>query len=156
MHGPLLADKVVLVSGSTQGLGAGIARRAAAEGAAGVAVTGRNADPGERLAAELEKFGVRRPALPGTLRRGEGRACRRDPQSRPRAPLGQDQDQWPGHRLDGHGGRKRNPAEFHGAGDDWLEKANTSVPMGKLGQVDEIAEFVAPLQPERSGHRLGH
>jgi myo-inositol 2-dehydrogenase/D-chiro-inositol 1-dehydrogenase len=30
----------------------------------------------------------------------------------PRAPLGQDQDQWPGHRLDGHGGRKRNPAEI--------------------------------------------
>ena len=36
----LLTDKVVLVSGGTQGVGAGVARAAAAEGAA-VAVTGR-------------------------------------------------------------------------------------------------------------------
>ena len=55
----LLTGKVVLISGGTQGLGAGIARRAAAEGAAGVAVTGRNADSGERLAAELENSGVK-------------------------------------------------------------------------------------------------
>ncbi|WP_245697913.1 SDR family oxidoreductase, partial [Streptomyces phaeochromogenes] len=27
---------------------------------------------------------------------------------------------------------------FHGAGDDWLEKAAESQPMGKIGQVDEI------------------
>ncbi len=40
---------------------------------------------------------------------------------------------------------------FHGAGDDWLEKANASVPMGKLGQVDEIAEFVVFLLSTRSG-----
>lgn len=41
--------------------------------------------------------------------------------------------------------------QFHGAGDDWLEKANASVPMGKLGQVDEIAEFVVFLLSTRSG-----
>jgi NAD(P)-dependent dehydrogenase (short-subunit alcohol dehydrogenase family) len=44
---PLLKDKVVLVSGGTQGLGAGVARRAAHEGAAGIAITGRNAGSGE-------------------------------------------------------------------------------------------------------------
>ena len=41
--------------------------------------------------------------------------------------------------------------EFHDADDDWLEKAAASVPMGKLGQVDEIADFVVFLLSERSG-----
>jgi NADP-dependent 3-hydroxy acid dehydrogenase YdfG len=54
----LLQDKVILISGGTQGLGAGVARRAAAEGAAGIAVTGRNAESGERLAAEITASGV--------------------------------------------------------------------------------------------------
>lgn len=40
---------------------------------------------------------------------------------------------------------------FHGAGDDWVEDANASVPMGKLGQPDEIADFVVFLLSERSG-----
>lgn len=40
---------------------------------------------------------------------------------------------------------------FHGAGDDWVEQANASVPMGKLSQVDEIADFVVFLLSERSG-----
>ena len=41
--------------------------------------------------------------------------------------------------------------EFHGAGDDWLEKAAVGQPMGKLGQVDEIADFVVFLLSDRSG-----
>jgi NAD(P)-dependent dehydrogenase (short-subunit alcohol dehydrogenase family) len=41
--------------------------------------------------------------------------------------------------------------QFHDAGDDWLEKAAASVPMGKLGQVDEIADFVVFLLSQRSG-----
>jgi NAD(P)-dependent dehydrogenase (short-subunit alcohol dehydrogenase family) len=40
---------------------------------------------------------------------------------------------------------------FHGAGDDWRQKAAEAVPMGKLGQVDEIADFVVFLLSERSG-----
>lgn len=40
---------------------------------------------------------------------------------------------------------------FHDAGDDWIEKANASVPMGRLGQVDEIADFVVFLLSDRSG-----
>lgn len=41
--------------------------------------------------------------------------------------------------------------EAHGAGDDWVENANAVMPMGKLGQVDEIAEFVVFLLSDRSG-----
>jgi NAD(P)-dependent dehydrogenase (short-subunit alcohol dehydrogenase family) len=40
---------------------------------------------------------------------------------------------------------------FHGAGDDWREKAAASQPMGKIGQVDEIADFVVFLLSDRSG-----
>ena len=54
----LLTDKVVLVSGGTQGVGAGVARAAAREGAA-VAVTGRRREPGEALAAELRAAGAK-------------------------------------------------------------------------------------------------
>ena len=53
----LLTDKVVLVSGGTQGVGAGVARAAAREGAA-VAVTGRRREPGQALAAELQAAGA--------------------------------------------------------------------------------------------------
>ncbi|MEV0170598.1 SDR family oxidoreductase [Streptomyces sp. NPDC050803] len=40
---------------------------------------------------------------------------------------------------------------FHGAGDDWRERAAARLPMGKLGQPDEIADFVVFLLSERSG-----
>ncbi|MGE0295352.1 SDR family oxidoreductase [Pseudonocardia sp.] len=53
----LLTDKVVLVSGGTQGVGAAVARAAAREGAA-VAVTGRRPEPGKVIVAELEASGA--------------------------------------------------------------------------------------------------
>ncbi|MFE1913799.1 SDR family oxidoreductase [Streptomyces anandii] len=40
---------------------------------------------------------------------------------------------------------------FHGAGDDWREQAAARLPMGRLGQPDEIADFVVLLLSERSG-----
>ncbi|SOE07676.1 SDR family oxidoreductase [Streptomyces sp. Ag109_G2-15] len=40
---------------------------------------------------------------------------------------------------------------FHGAGDDWREQAAARLPMGKLGQPDEIADFVVLLLSDRSG-----
>ena len=48
-------------------------------------------------------------------------------------------------------GEDATQRRFHGAGDDWREKAAASVPMGKLGQVDEIADFVVFLLSDRSG-----
>lgn len=41
--------------------------------------------------------------------------------------------------------------EANGAGDDWAEQAGATLPMGKVGQVDEIADFVAFLLSDRSG-----
>ncbi|GGV07825.1 short-chain dehydrogenase [Streptomyces filipinensis] len=40
---------------------------------------------------------------------------------------------------------------FHGAGDDWREQAAARLPMGRLGQPDEIADFVVFLLSDRSG-----
>lgn len=40
---------------------------------------------------------------------------------------------------------------FHGADDTWREQAARSVPMGKLGQVDEIADMIVFLLSDRSG-----
>ncbi|MER7571277.1 SDR family oxidoreductase [Streptomyces sp. NPDC126514] len=40
---------------------------------------------------------------------------------------------------------------FHGAGDDWRERAAAGLPMGRLGQPAEIADFVVFLLSERSG-----
>jgi len=40
---------------------------------------------------------------------------------------------------------------FHDADDRWLAQAGASLPMGKLGQVDEIADFVIFLLSDRSG-----
>jgi NAD(P)-dependent dehydrogenase (short-subunit alcohol dehydrogenase family) len=53
-----LLPERVLISGGTAGLGAGIARAAAREGAT-VAVTGRRREPGEALAAELTAGGTK-------------------------------------------------------------------------------------------------
>lgn len=243
MNSPLLADKVVLVSGGTQGLGAGIARRAAAEGAAGVAVTGRNADSGERIAAELEATGVKARFIKtdladvdqarnsvletisafgrldcvvnaaGLTTRGTmldttpelfdahiainlkspffimaetirhlrergapgsilniisiaelGGQPYLAPYVAAKAGLaGATRNAAHAHRWDkiringldigwtATDGEEETQRKFHGAGDDWLEKANASVPMGKLGQVDEIAEFAVFLLSSRSG-----
>lgn len=54
-----LAGKVVVVTGSTQGLGEAIARYCADAGALGVVVTGRSADKGAQVCAALEAKGAR-------------------------------------------------------------------------------------------------
>ena len=45
-----------------------------------------------------------------------------------------------------------------GAGGDWQAAAGATLPMGKLGQPDEIADFVVvpAVRPQRRRHRLGH
>ena len=54
----LLEGKIILVSGGTRGLGVGIARAAAAEGAAGIMITGRDRSAGDAFAAELSGKGT--------------------------------------------------------------------------------------------------
>ncbi len=50
--------KVLLVTGSTQGVGRAIALEAARSGAAGLVLTGRAAEAGARVAGEIEAVGV--------------------------------------------------------------------------------------------------
>jgi NAD(P)-dependent dehydrogenase (short-subunit alcohol dehydrogenase family) len=40
---------------------------------------------------------------------------------------------------------------FHGADDQWRQRAAESLPMGRLGRADEIADFVVFLLSDRSG-----
>ncbi|HST81661.1 MAG TPA: SDR family NAD(P)-dependent oxidoreductase, partial [Kineosporiaceae bacterium] len=53
----LLEGKIVLISGGSQGVGAGVARAATREGAV-VAVTGRRPEIGEALVAQLRDTGA--------------------------------------------------------------------------------------------------
>jgi len=238
----LLEDRVVLVSGGTQGLGAAIARAAAREGAT-VAVTGRRRSPGEALAAELTGTGTKAlfvQADAGDVAQARGavaavvaefgrvdslvnaaglttrgtlldttpelfdahiavnlkapfflmQAVVADLVSR-KAPgtivniisasehAGQPYlapyvaakaglagltrnaahaHRWDKIRINGLDigwtdteGEDAIQRRFHGAGDDWREKAAASLPMGKLGQADEIADFVVFLLSDRSG-----
>jgi NAD(P)-dependent dehydrogenase (short-subunit alcohol dehydrogenase family) len=239
----LLDGKIILVSGATRGLGAGIARAAVSEGAAGIMITGRDRPAGEAFAAELSDNGtdVRFEAVDladplaaaatvratvasfgridcvvnsaGITTRGTlldttvdtfdahiainlrapffiMQAAVDDMRSR-EAPgsivniisfsahggqpylapyvaakaglVGLTRNVAFAHRFDRiriNGlnigwteteGEDATQRAFHGAGDDWISSAAAKLPMGKLGQVSEIADFVIFLLSDRSG-----
>jgi len=63
----LYAGKVALVTGGTQGVGRAVARTLAQQGAAGVAIVGRDAARGARVAAELDALGSAGLFVPADL-----------------------------------------------------------------------------------------
>jgi NAD(P)-dependent dehydrogenase (short-subunit alcohol dehydrogenase family) len=238
----LLTGKVLLISGGTQGLGAGIARAAAREGAI-VVIAGRDAGRGAEVVDELQNTGAdavfvrtdisdvaqARAAVAATISRhgridalvnAAGLTTRgsmldttpelfdRHIAVNLRAPFFLMQDAIADMRrrgepgsivnvisIDSHGGQSflapyvaakaglagltKNAAhahrwdriringlnmgwsatdgenttqrQAHDAGADWQQQAGAKLPMGKLGQVDEIADFVVFLLSDRSG-----
>jgi NAD(P)-dependent dehydrogenase (short-subunit alcohol dehydrogenase family) len=66
--------KVALITGSTQGVGEAVARRLAVEGAAGIVISGRNADRGVRIARDLAAGGT--PAVFVASELGEADSCK--------------------------------------------------------------------------------
>jgi NAD(P)-dependent dehydrogenase (short-subunit alcohol dehydrogenase family) len=48
-------------------------------------------------------------------------------------------------------GEDRTQRTFHGAGDDWRERAAERLPAGRLGDPDEIADMIVFLLSPRSG-----
>jgi NAD(P)-dependent dehydrogenase (short-subunit alcohol dehydrogenase family) len=238
----LLTGKVILISGGTQGLGAGIARAAAREGAT-VVLAGRNAARGEQVVAEIAAEGavgsfvraditevaqavaavettVRRHGRIDSLVNSAGLTTRgtlldtteelfdqhiavnlKAPFFLMQAAVADMKRRGASGTIvnvisiDSHGGQAflapyvaakaglagltRNAAhahrwdriringlnigwsatdgedlvqrQSHGADPDWQRRAAATLPMGKLGQVDEIADFVAFLLSDRSG-----
>ena len=235
----LLTDKFVLVVGGTSGLGAGIARAAAREGAT-IVVTGRRPEPGDHLVAEIgdatsavtgdvsdpeQAKGVDAQAIdrhgrvdclvncagltdrgsildttpelfdrqiatnlrgpfftmqaaiadmtsrraPGTIVNISSISARGGqpylaPYAAAKAGLaGLTKNVAHAHRFDRirvnalnigwtqTSGEDATQRRWHDAGDDWVEQANARLPMGKLGQVDEIADAVVFLLSDRSG-----
>jgi NAD(P)-dependent dehydrogenase (short-subunit alcohol dehydrogenase family) len=238
----LLADKVVLISGGTKGLGAAIARAAAGAGAA-LALAGRDAAAGQQLAAELRDGGA--PALfvpaditdpaqiaaaaaatvarfgridalvnsaglttrgtlldttpelfdahvavnlrgpfflmqaavadmvarqaPGTIvnvisASAHGGQPYLAPYVAAKAGLAgltrnaAHAHRWDRIRINGLNigwtdtdGEDVIQRQFHGAADGWQQRAGAAQPMGRLGQADEIADFVVFLLSDRSG-----
>ena len=70
-----MQGRIAVVTGGTQGLGEAIARRFAADGAAGLVICGRNAGRGAAVAAELNAAGCRTEFVAADLT--EVAACRR-------------------------------------------------------------------------------
>jgi len=62
-----LDGKVILITGSTQGVGHATARLAATSGAAGIMITGRNAARGKAVAAEIAAMGAQADFVAGDL-----------------------------------------------------------------------------------------
>lgn len=239
----LMADKIVLVVGGTQGLGAHIARRAAECGAEAVIISGRGEDKGRAVADELTALGtqgafikadvglpdeasgvveqvvttfgrvdavvncaavtsrgslvdttpelldqhlnvnlkgpffvmqaavkdMQRRSAPGSIVNilsisAHGGQPYLAPYVASKAGLsGLTKNAAHAHRFDRiriNGlnmgwtiteGEDVVQREAHGAEDGWLEEASARLPMGKLGQPDEIADFVVYLLSDRSG-----
>ena len=70
-----MQGRIAVVTGGTQGLGEAIARRFAADGAAGLVICGRNAGRGAAVAAALNATGCRTEFVAADL--AEVAACRR-------------------------------------------------------------------------------
>jgi 3-oxoacyl-[acyl-carrier protein] reductase len=66
-----LKDRIALVTGSSRGIGAGIARRLAADGAAVILHAGRSAEAAEAVASEIRAAGGSAAVVLGDLADGE-------------------------------------------------------------------------------------
>ncbi len=242
-----LEGQFAVVTGSTQGLGEATVRLLAERGAAGIIVTGRNAERGNAVAADLQSGGCEAHFVQAEL--ADADACRKIVAAaddhfgalhvlvncgaltvrgniwnttpalfdemmavNARAPMLLMQDACNLMRREGNAGSIVNissvaaygsvhmllpytasksalnvmtkniaytvmryrirvnslaigwmdtPSEhiiqrtFHGGGDDWLEKAESAQPFGRLLQTEEVARAIAFLASDESGMMTG-
>ena len=155
--------KIAVVTGGTQGLGAAVASELAQVGAKGIVTCGRSIEKGEgvarRIAGSIVNIGstsahagqpfisaycASKGAL-ATLTRNTAFALMRN-----RIRVNQLNIGWMA-----SDGEDRIQREYHGAPDDWLEKAAAAQPWGRLVAPAEVARAVAFLASADSGLMTG-
>ncbi len=154
-----LDNKIAVITGGKQGLGAAIARQFAECGAAGIVTCGRNTDNCNSVAGAIVNIGsasvkagqpfiapycASKGAL-ATLTKNSGYALIRN-----RIRVNQLNLGWMA-----SDGEDRIQREYHDADPNWLEKAVVAQPFGRLIDPKEVARAVAFLASKGSGMMTG-
>jgi NAD(P)-dependent dehydrogenase (short-subunit alcohol dehydrogenase family) len=171
-------NKIIIVTGSTQGSGAETAKLLASRGAKGITICGRNKEKGNKVKSEIEGMGAECLYVQADLEKLTD--CKKIVSETDKKFKTVDSfinvaafteimiknvaNSVSGHQIRVNGvnlGWTDTPAEtviqkkFHNADDNWLKKAEAKVPFKRLNKPLDVAKILAFLCSEESGIMTG-